>query len=143
METTIAANYSINNNSYTLQSELNSNTVAWTLSNNSRFFLPKDFILSYDLDKTINSGLAENVNSNPLIINATLEKQFLSKKNLSIKLQVFDLLNENIGLSRSVTGTGFTDTRTNRLGRYVMISLVFRLNKFFGDQKGGGMSQMN
>ena len=142
METTIAANYSINNNSYTLQSELNSNTVAWTLSNNSRFFLPKDFILSYDLDKTINSGLAENVNSNPLIINATLEKQFLSKKNLSIKLQVFDLLNENIGLSRSVTGTGFTDTRTNRLGRYVMISLVFRLNKFFGDQKGGGMMGM-
>ena len=59
---------------------------------------------------------------------------------MSLKLQGFDLLNQNIGVSRSVTGTGFTDTRTNRLGRYFMFSFVCRLNKFIGDMQGG--SQM-
>jgi hypothetical protein len=125
-----------------LQENLNSNTLAWTLSNNSRIFIREDFIFSYDIDKTLNNGLSANVNSNPLIINATLEKQFLSRKNLSLKLQAFDLMNENIGLNRSVTATGFTDTRSNRLGRYFMVSLVFRLNKFFGDQQKSGGNMM-
>jgi hypothetical protein len=142
LETTVSVNYSLNSSKYSLQENLNSNTVAWTLSNNSRIFIKEDFIFSYDIDKTLNDGLSANVNSNPLIINATLEKQFLSRKNLSLKLQAFDLMNENIGLNRSVSATGFTDTRSNRLGRYFMISLVFRLNKFFGDQQKGGGNMM-
>ena len=137
LETTVSVNYSLNSNSYSLQSNLNSNTTAWTLSNNARIFLKHDFIISYDVDKIFNNGLSANATANPLIINTTLEKQFFKKKNLSVKLQGFDLLNENIGLNRNVTGTGFTDTRTNRLGRYFMLSFVCRLNKFFGEQQGG------
>ena len=137
LETTVSVNYSLNDNKYSIQSDLNSSTQTWTFSHNSRIFLPKDFIISYDIDKYINKGYSGNATANPLIINATLEKQFLKKKNLSLKLQGFDLLNENIGVSRSVTGTGFTDTRTSRLGRYFMFSFVCRLNKFFGDMKGG------
>jgi len=137
LETNVSVNYSLNSNAYTLQSELNSNTQTWTFSHNSRIFLPKDFIISYDIDKVLNKGFSGSATANPLIINTTIEKQFLKKKNLSLKLQGFDLLNQNIGVSRSVTGTGYTDTRTNRLGRYFMISFVCRLNKFFGDMQGG------
>jgi hypothetical protein len=69
-----------------------------------------------------------------------LEKQFFEKKNLSVRLQAYDLLNENTNISRTVTGTGFTDTRTNRLGKYFMLSGVFRLNKFKGEAPSrGGM----
>jgi hypothetical protein len=142
LETTISANYNLNSSNYSLQPNLNSKTIAWTLSNNSRIFFREDFIFSYDIEKTLNDGLSANVNTNPLIINAILEKQFLSKRNLSLKLQAFDLMNENIGLNRSVSATGFTDTRTNRLGRYFMISIVYRLNKFFGDQQKGGGNMM-
>ena len=135
LETTIAANYSLNSNKNSLQTDLNSNVETWTLSNNSRFFIPHDIIASYDLEKSFNSGLSTNVNKNPLIINATLEKQLLSKKNLSLKVQGFDLLNQNIGVSRTIGSNGYTDTRTNRLGRYYMFSMIFRLNKFKGQQK--------
>ncbi len=136
LETTFSANYGLNNSKYSLQTDLNSNTVAWTLSNNARFFLPKDFILSYDIDKTINTGYSTNVNTNPLIISTTIEKQLFNKKNGSIKLQGLDLLNENIGISRTVSSTGYTDTRTNRLGRYFLMTFVYRLNKFKSDQQG-------
>jgi hypothetical protein len=142
LETNVSVNYSLNSNKYTLQSELNSNTQTWTFSHNSRIFLPKDFIISYDIDKVLYKGFSGNTAANPLIINTTIEKQFLKKKNLSLKLQGFDLLNQNIGVSRSVTGTGFTDTRTNRLGRYFMVSFVYRLNKFFGDMQGGSQMGM-
>ena len=113
----------------------------WALSHSSKIFFSEDFTWSYDIEKTINAGYAANVNTNLLIINSTLEKQVLKKRNLSLKLQAFDILNENKGLSRAVTGATITDTRTNRLARYFLLSAVFRLNKFRGDQQGpaGGM----
>lgn len=142
LETNISLNYSLNSTKYSVQSELNSNTIAWTLSHNSRIFLPKDFILSYDVDKYINLGFANNATSNPLIINATIEKQLLTKKNLIFKIQAFDMLNQNVGINRNVSGTGFTDSRTNRLGRYFIFSFVCKLNKFSGEMQSGNQMQM-
>ncbi|MFM7710889.1 MAG: outer membrane beta-barrel protein, partial [Ferruginibacter sp.] len=140
LETNLGVNYSLNANQNTAQKELNSTNVSWVFSNTTRIFLPKDFIISFELDKTLNYGLSANATANPFIIQSSLEKQFLPKKNLSLKLQGFDLLNQNIGVNRSVTATGFTDTRTNRLGRYFLLSLIFRLNKFTGQmQTGMGM----
>ncbi|MEO8769188.1 MAG: TonB-dependent receptor [Ferruginibacter sp.] len=137
LETNAAVNYSLNTTKNTLKLPGLSNTTTntWDLSNTTRIFLPKDFILSYDITKTFNNGYSDNVNANPLIINGTLEKQFLKKKNLSIKLQAFDLLDQSKGISRTVTGTSITDTRANRLSRYFMLSFVLRLNKFAGDQQ--------
>ncbi len=150
LETNLSVNYSLNSSKYSLQKELNLNTNTWVISNSTKVFLPYDFNISCDLDKTFNSGFAGNVNANSFIINGSLEKAFLNKKNLSVKLQAYDILNQNLGISRSVAATGFTDIRTNRLARYFMISLVYRLNKFFGDQPGmqmgfpggGGMRMM-
>jgi hypothetical protein len=91
------------------------------------------------MEKVINEGFAGNVNTNPFIINATLEKQFSKNKNLSLKFQALDMLNENIGIARSVQNNTVTDTRTNRLGRYFMLSAVVRLNKFVGQAPQSGM----
>ena len=136
LETTTGVNYVLNSTRYSLESTALQNLSAqnWTLSHTARFFFKHDFIFSYDLDKTITSGYAETVAVNPFIINATLEKQLFKKKNGSIKLQAFDLLNENIGISRQATASSITDTRTNRLGRYFMLSFIIRLNKFSGQQ---------
>ncbi len=140
LETSGGINYSLNDNKYSLSSYNNSKINSISITHSSRMFFKHDVNFSYDLDKSINSGYANSVSANPLIINATLEKQLFKKKNSSLKLQAFDLLNENISVSRSVTGNAITDTRTNRLGRYVMLSFVLRLNKFSGTQQGGQMT---
>ncbi len=144
LETNATINYTFNStkNSLTTTGLENTTVHTWTVSNSSKIYFTEDFILSYDIDKSFNSGYSDNVIDDPLIINSTLEKQFLKKKNLSVKLQALDLLNENKGISRSVSGNNITDTRVNRLGRYFLLSLVFRFNKFRGDQqqiKMGGM----
>ena len=133
LETSAGINFTLNQTQYSLRKELNSNTTAWSLTHSSRFFLPKDFTLAYDLDKSINNGYASNVNTNPFIINASLEKLVSKKYNASLKLNAYDLLDENTSVLRTVTGNYINDTRTNKLGRYLMLSLVFRFNKFVGE----------
>ncbi|MCP9752056.1 outer membrane beta-barrel protein [Ferruginibacter sp. HRS2-29] len=137
LETSAGANFTLNNAKYSLNKRLNSNTKAWSLTHYSRIFLPKDITIAYDLDKSINDGYADNVTANPFIINSSIEKLISKKYNASIKLNAYDMLNENTSVTRTVTGTGFTDTRTNRLGRYYMLSFVFRFNKFTGTGSGG------
>lgn len=132
LESNIAVNFTFNDTKNATDDRLNSTTRAWGLSHNSRIFLPKGFVFTYDMDKTLNSGFGEGVNTNPFIINAALEKQFFKSKKLSLKLNALDMLNENTSINRSVSAFAITDTRTNRLGRYFMLSAIFRLNKFNG-----------
>lgn len=146
LETNAAVNFTYNSTKYSERNSAlqNLNIKTWSLSHSSRIFFTEDFIFSYEIDKTINNGYSDNININPLIINGTLEKQFFKKKNVSVKLQAFDILNQNKGISRVVTAASITDSRTNRLARYFMLSVVLRLNKFKGQQQqgmmpGGGM----
>ena len=132
LESNIAVNFTFNDTKNATDDRLNATTRAWTLSHNSRIFLPKGIVFTYDMDKTINSGYGEGVNTNPFIINAALEKQFFKSKKLSLKLNAFDILDENTSITRTVSAFAITDTRTNRLGRYFMLSAIFRLNKFSG-----------
>lgn len=132
LETTGGVNFTLNDAHYSLNTKLNSNTQAWSMVHSARFFLPNDLTFVYDMDKSINLGYASNVNTNPLIINVSVEKLISKKYNASVKLNAYDLLDQNASLNRTVTGSGFTDTRTNKLGRYLMLGFIFRFNKFTG-----------
>jgi hypothetical protein len=132
LESNIAVNFVFNDAQNAGNKSASSTTRAWTLSNNSRIFFPKGIVFTYDINKTLNSGYGEGVNTDPFIINAALEKQFFKSKKLSLKLNALDMLNENTSISRTVNSYYITDTRTNRLGRYYMLSAIFRLNKFSG-----------
>lgn len=129
-ETNIGVTYGLNYTNYNKQiNKIN----LWTLSHNSRFDLKHDWTLTYSLDKTFNDGYASNIASNPFIINAGVEKLISQKYNASLKLNGYDLLNQNISINRTVTNNTITDSRINKLGRYGMLSLVFRFAKFVGE----------
>ncbi len=115
----------------------NTSIKACSITHSARLFFKYDYIFSYDLAKTFNTGYTSNVVANPLLINANIEKQIFKNKNGSIKLEVLDLLNENTNVARTVTASTITDTKTNRLQRYFMLSFIFRFNKFSGAAKAG------
>ena len=116
---------------------INSSSNAWTFSNNINIDITKTLILKYDLDYTINSGLASSVSRNLAIMNASLEKQLFKKKNGVLKLSAYDLFKQNSNISRNVSANYITDSRSNRLTRYFMATFTYRLQKFAGVQSQG------
>ncbi len=140
------ASYSLNDVKYkkpagttntTLQ---NASSNAWILSSNINLNITKRTVLRYDIDYTINSGLASSVNQNLAIMNASLEQQMFKKKNGVLRIAAFDLFNQNTNISRNVTANTIVDSRTNRLTRYFLLSFTYRLQKFAGQAiQGQGM----
>jgi hypothetical protein len=59
----------------------------------------------------------------------SLAKQFMDGQ-FEVKVLVHDLLNQNTGLSRSVTDLYINETRSNAIGRYTMLNLVYKLSQF-------------
>jgi len=142
-------NFSINDNKYSnvnkaaASSFKNTSSNAWSFTHNINVDLTKRLVLKYDIDYTINTGLASNVSQNPVLMNASLEQQLFKKKNGIIKLAAFDLFKQNTNISRSVNANSIIDTRTNKLTRYFILSFTYRLQKFAGQNvQGGGMGPM-
>ncbi|TDQ73348.1 outer membrane beta-barrel protein [Sphingobacterium yanglingense] len=86
-------------------------------------------IFGADVSKEFNRGYASNVN--PFIINTYVEQKLLKGQRGTIRLQAFDLLNEQVNINRTVAQE-LTDSRTNRLARYFMLTFTFKLQKFSG-----------
>jgi len=140
--------YSLNDVKYKSTSDkptsfVNSSSNAWTLSNNINIDLTKRLVLKYDIDYTMNNGLASNVSQNPVLMNASLEQQLFKKKNGIIRFAAYDLFKQNTNISRSIYGSSSTDSRSNKLTRYFMLTFTYRIQKFVGQAaQGGGMGPM-
>ncbi|MCJ8211519.1 TonB-dependent receptor family protein [Mucilaginibacter sp. RS28] len=135
MDSEVSANYSANKTRYSLPSSINTDANTITLGLDGRNYFFYDFILGYNLTQTINHGFSSTVKSNPTLLSSYLEYQFLNKHAASLRFQAFDLFNQNTGISRSVSGNRIVDTRSNRLGRYFLLSFTIRLQKFNGAGK--------
>jgi hypothetical protein len=91
-----------------------------------------DLTIGYDFSKLVNYGFSSRVNSNPAILNVYTEYRFLKGKMMTVRLQGFDLFNDNTGITRTVNETTITDSRTVRLARYFLLSVNMRIAKFTG-----------
>ncbi|MEO6149305.1 MAG: outer membrane beta-barrel protein [Mucilaginibacter sp.] len=136
MDSDISANYTINSTNYSIPSSIDADARTWVLGLNGRNYFFKHWILGYNFSQTINKGFSSTVRANPTLISSYLEFQFLQRNIASLKFQVFDMLNQNTGVTRSVSGTQIVDSRVNRLGRYFLLTFTMRLQKFAG--RGGG-----
>lgn len=58
-----------------------------------------------------------------------LSKKFLKKDNLELKLSVFDILNQNIGFTRTTNSNVITEESYQNLRRFWMLSLQFNITK--------------
>lgn len=128
--------YSINRTLSKYTADSSSSTEVRTLNfgiNGKNYFF-KDWTFGYDLTKTIYTGFISTNNVNPTLLNLYLEYRFLKKNAGTLRIQGFDLFNQNTGISRTVNGTTVTDAQNQRLGRYYLLSFNLRLQKFVGRQ---------
>ncbi|HXL56653.1 MAG TPA: hypothetical protein VN958_10370, partial [Chitinophagaceae bacterium] len=94
-------------------------------------FKPVDNIeINIDYDYRQATAHSTDFNTSTNMLNANIIRYFSNKKDIWIMLKAFDLLNENISLSRMYGDNFIQDTRANGLSRFLLLSLNFSLNKF-------------
>ena len=138
LEVRPGVDFTYNTTKNSIQSNTNRDIKTWAASIYGNINITPTLLWNFDVAKTSNSGYSNNVDANPLIINTFLEQQFFKNKNGMLRLQAFDLLNEQVSISRSVSENRIVDNRTNRLARYFMLSFTYKFQKFAG--RSGGMS---
>nr|WP_294945969.1 outer membrane beta-barrel protein [uncultured Mucilaginibacter sp.] len=128
--------YAINRTTNTL-SAANVNTKFSTLNlglNGKNYFF-KDWTLSYDFTKQIYYGYQGS--TNPNILNTYVERRFLKGNVGTLRFAVNDVFNENTGYTTTSGGSFITQTNSNKLGRYFLLTFTLRLQKFAGARPSG------
>ncbi len=149
LEVMPGVNYTFNTTQNTITTRPAQDISTWSMNLNSKLYIVPTLLWGLELSKMSNNGYSTDIGANPLIINSYIEKEFFKGKQGAIRLHAFDLLNQQVNISRTITDNGTLDSRTNRLARYFMLSLTYKFQKFGGVnaapdrsqewQRGGGM----
>ncbi|NGM62169.1 outer membrane beta-barrel protein [Sphingobacterium sp. SGG-5] len=133
LESGFIANYNLNNAKYDIPFRTHINVHTWQWGMNTKTYLGEHFSVGTELSQRYNEGYTANfMNINQTVINGFIEYTFLPNKTGLLRLQGFDLLdqNKNMGIYSEYIGNDVYEARNNRLGRYFMLSLNIRIQKY-------------
>jgi len=88
------------------------------------------WLFAANLDYTYTNNHAAAYNASVPLLSPAIAKQLFKKKNGELRLSVFDLLNQNVSVSKTVTSSMETYARTNVITRYAMLTFTYNLNNF-------------
>jgi hypothetical protein len=88
------------------------------------------WLIAATLDYTYTNNQSAAYNASVPLLNPSIAKQLFKKKNGELRLSVFDLLNQNTSVSKSVSSSQESYTRTNVITRYAMLTFTYNLNNF-------------
>ncbi len=103
----------------------------------------KGWFIQNDVSNQSYTGLSEGLNQSYTLWNAAIGKKFLKNQAGELKLSVFDMLNQNQSINRSVSEFEITDTRNTVLQQYFMLTFTYSLKSFgkIGQSVGGEQGQ--
>lgn len=110
----------------------------YMVKSSSNLKLPLQFSIQNDISLTYNSGYSSDFKKSELLWNASLAKLILKSKGV-LKLQCYDILKQRNNVMRVPAANYVSDTRTNMIGRYFMLSFIYKFNIF----KGGSDTASN
>ena len=100
----------------------------WTQNHSGllTIFLPKGFEINTNVAYTWQEASSTFSNNNSVLLwNASLNKTF-SHNRLMIHWQINDILGQNPGITRNIAANQVSQTTTNVVGRYWLVSGIYR-----------------
>ncbi|WP_343669101.1 outer membrane beta-barrel protein [Chitinophaga sp.] len=130
-ELTASPNYTIQKSS--LLPNLNSNGVGFTAGGEFRVYLPSNFEFYSRTSFTYTPKTKSfNTDLKRTIWNMEVSRKFLKEKQLRVAVAVNDLLNQNAGFNRDVSGSQITQNTYSTIRRYFMFTIAWDFNKMGG-----------
>jgi hypothetical protein len=152
---TIAPSYglSYNESRYTNSSMAASSNVVHRINLQTTNYWPKNWVFGNDFGYTYNSNISGDFKKDFYLWNTSLSYGFFDKK-MTLKVKVYDVLNQNQSATRTISPTTIRDEENTVLKRYAMLSLAYKLGSFGGKEgrrnarggggrNGGGMDDMD
>ena len=90
-------------------------------------YLPKNIFLNSNFRLNVYSNDQFDYNQNVPLLNLSVYKVFLKDQKGELRLSAYDLFNQNIGINQSAYGNTITESRTETLARYVMLSFTYNM----------------
>lgn len=123
----LKANFSYNHSESERFETMNTFNYSYGLSG-SYTVSPWDMDLSTDISMRSRRGYQDNCfNTDELVWNMSLSKSIMNG-NLTFKLKAYDILNQISSVRYAINAQMQTESWHNMLGRYVMLSVMYRLN---------------
>lgn len=102
--------------------------------------MPKRIVWESSLEYNYNPQVAEGIQKTSYRWNAAVNFLFLKQDKGQLKLSVYDLLNQNISVSRIVKENYVQDTESVILKRYFLLTFTYNIRSFGG--KVGGKERL-
>jgi outer membrane beta-barrel protein/carboxypeptidase family protein len=88
--------------------------------------LPKKFEINSTVDVMIRQATPVFTSNNQVVKwNAYAGKKFFKKSELEVRASVFDILNQNVGYTRTAQGNNISQQNYNTIRRYGMLSVIW------------------
>ncbi len=97
----------------------------------TNYLFQSRFVFGNDFEYNTNSNIAPGFKKDFYFWNTSLGYSFY-KKQLTAKVKIYDVLNQNQSVRRNITDSYFEDREDLILKRYIMFSLSMKLNTFAG-----------
>ncbi len=138
IELIIGSRWSATRTRYSIDERLNNTFLNQQYYTDASVNLGKKWTIGSKVNYTRYSKESYGGNRNLLIWNASLSHNFLDNR-AQLSLNVFDMLNQNIGINRSSELNYIEEVRVRSLGRYAMLRFTFALSGLGASDSMGGI----
>ena len=132
---TTSGRVTYNNAAYTIQTIPNTKYTNYSATMDARVTLFGSLRLASDVSYSTNNGLSAGFNQNTIMWNGNITQDFFKDKRAQIKVQMYDILGQNVSIRRNTTENYIEDVQSKVLTRYFLVSFVYNFNKFLSAQR--------
>jgi hypothetical protein len=131
----LGSKISLNTTEYSVSSNFNQEYVSTAYYTEFLVEFLKTWTFSSEIEYTIYSGNQFADNPSIPLWKAYISKRFLKGNSGLIKLAIYDILNQNIGINRISELNYIEDERVATLSRYLILSFTYKIRRFGGKKK--------
>ncbi len=135
-------NIRYSNTSNSLEGRQDQSDTNFGLTYNTQLFFPYNWTFASDINYRGRRGLSAGYNTDEVVWNAEISKQFMSRKQATVRVKWNDILQQTLNINRTINANYIEDNEYNILSSYFLVSFAYRFNQM-GNRRGSGERRAN